>query len=61
MLLDREITAILDEFQKKQPEIYPAIYGEPSDRIAEQNPEMANIYLEPVSYTHLTLPTNREV
>ena len=46
MLLDQEITAILDEFQKKQPEIYQAIYGEPSDAIAEQNPEMANIYLE---------------
>jgi len=46
MLLEREITAILDEFQEKQPEIYQAIYGEPSDAIAEENPEMASMYLE---------------
>jgi hypothetical protein len=26
ILLDHEITAILDEFQEKQPEIYQAIY-----------------------------------
>ena len=45
-LSEQEITAILDEFQEKQPEIYQAIYGEPSDAIAEENPEMANIYLE---------------
>ena len=45
-LSEQEITAILDEFQKKQPEIYQAIYGEPSDAIAEENPEMASMYLE---------------
>lgn len=46
MLSDRDITTLLDEFQKEQPEIYRAIYGEPSDAIAEQNPEMAGLYLE---------------
>jgi len=45
-LSEQEITAILDEFQEKQPEIYQASYGEPSDAIAEQNPEMASMYLE---------------
>jgi len=45
-LSEQEITAILDEFQKKQPEIYQAIYGEPPDAIAEENPEMASMYLE---------------
>ena len=38
MLLDQEITAILDEFQKKQPEIYQAIYGEPSDSYCRAEP-----------------------
>jgi len=42
----QEVAAILDEFQEKQPEIYQAIYGEPSDAIAEDNSEMADIYLE---------------
>jgi hypothetical protein len=46
MLSDLEITAILDEFQEEQPEIYRAIYGEPSDAIAEHNSEMASLYLE---------------
>jgi hypothetical protein len=46
MLSDRDITTMLDEFQKEQPEIYRAIYGEPSDAIAEDNPEMAGLYLE---------------
>ena len=46
MLSDQEITTILDEFQEEQPEIYRAIYGEPSDDIAEQDPEMASLYLE---------------
>ena len=55
MLLDQEITAILDEFQKKQPEIYQAIYGEPSDVIAEQNPEMANIRLINLICSHWVL------
>jgi len=46
MLSDLEITAILDELQQQQPEIYRAIYGEPSDAIAECNPDMARLYLE---------------
>ena len=45
-LSEQEITAILDEFQEKQPEIYQAIYGEPSDAIAEDNSEKASMYLE---------------
>jgi len=46
ILPEQEVAAILDEFQEKQPEIYQAIYGEPSDAIAEDNSEMADIYLE---------------
>jgi hypothetical protein len=46
MLSDPEITTILDEFQEEQPEIYRAIYGELSDAIAEENPEMAKLFLE---------------
>ena len=46
LLSDREITIILDEFQKEHPEIYELIYGEPSDDIAENNREMANLFLE---------------
>jgi len=46
MLSELEITAILDEFQEEQPEIYRAVYGEPSDAIAEYNADMAGLYLE---------------
>jgi hypothetical protein len=36
----------MDEFQKNQPEIYQAVYGEPSDAIAEENLEMSSMFLE---------------
>jgi hypothetical protein len=46
MLSSKEITDIMDEFQKNQPEIYQAMYGEPSDAIAEENLEMSSMFLE---------------
>ena len=36
MLSSKEVTKILDEVQKNQPDIYATIYGEPSDAIAER-------------------------
>lgn len=41
-----EGTKILDEVQENQPDIYAAIYGEPSDIIAEENADMADLYLD---------------
>ncbi len=41
-----KITAILDELEKKHPEIYRIIYGEPSDAVATINKDMANLYLD---------------
>ena len=46
MLSSQEVTEILDEVQKNQPDIYVAIYGEPSDAVAEENTDMANLYLD---------------
>ena len=46
MLSSKEVTKILDEVQKNQPDIYATIYGEPSDAIAEENADMAKLYLE---------------
>ncbi len=46
MLSEREVTAILDEFEREQPEIYQAIYGVLSDGIAEENHDMANLFLD---------------
>jgi hypothetical protein len=46
ILPEQEVAAILDEFQEKQPEMCVAIYGEPPDAIAEENSEMAGIYME---------------
>ncbi len=39
-------TAILDKFETNQPLIYQAIFGELSDAIAEENVEMANLFLD---------------
>ena len=36
-LSEIEITTILDEIEKNQPEIYRAIYGELSDGIMKEN------------------------
>jgi len=40
------ITALLDEFQKEQPEIYEAIFGEFSDAIAEDSQDMSNLFVD---------------
>ena len=45
-LSETEITAILDEFEKDQPEIYRAIYGEFSDGIMQENQDMGNLFLD---------------
>jgi hypothetical protein len=46
MLSSKEVTKILDEVQKNQPDIYETIYGLPSDGIAEENVDMARLYLD---------------
>ena len=46
MLSSQEVTKILDEIQKNQPDIYATIYEEPSDGIAEENVDMARLYLD---------------
>jgi hypothetical protein len=42
----KEGTAILDEFEKSQPQMYQAIFGELSDAVAEENLDMANLFLD---------------
>ena len=39
-------TAILDWFEKDQPHVYAAIFGEFSDDLAKENPDMANLFLD---------------
>jgi hypothetical protein len=46
MLSEGDITSMLDEFQEEQPEIYQAIFGELSDAIAEENRDMASLFLD---------------
>ena len=41
-----EGTAILDQFERNQPQMYQAIFGELSDGIAEENLDMANLFLD---------------
>lgn len=41
-----EGTAILDQFERDQPQMYQAIFGELVDGIADENPEMANLFLD---------------
>jgi hypothetical protein len=45
-LSDKEGTAILDQFERNQPQMYQAIFGELSDGIAEENLDMANLFLD---------------
>ena len=40
------LTAMLDEMEANNPGIYCIIFGEPSDGIAANNKEMANLYLD---------------
>lgn len=42
----KEGTAILDQFERNQPQMYQAIFGELSDGIAEENLDMANLFLD---------------
>lgn len=46
MLPESEVTAILDEFEEDQPDIYQAIFGELSSAIEEDNKDMANLFLD---------------
>ncbi len=46
MLPEKDGTAILDEFEEQQPDIYQAIFGELSDAIAEDNQDMADLFLD---------------
>jgi len=39
-------TAILDQFEKDQPEMYQAIFGELSDGIASDSEDMSNLFLD---------------
>jgi hypothetical protein len=43
---EKEGTAILDQFEKSQPELYQAIFGTLSDGIAEENLDMAHLFLD---------------
>lgn len=45
-LPETEIIAVLDEFEKQQPEIYKAVFGSFPDAIAEKNHDMANLFLD---------------
>ena len=45
-LSEKTGTAILDHFEKKQPQMYKAIFGEFSDEIAKENFDMANLFLD---------------
>ena len=45
-LSEREGTAILDQFERNQPQMYQAIFGELSDGIAQENLDMANLFLD---------------
>jgi hypothetical protein len=46
MLPESDGTAILDEFEEVQPDIYQAIFGELSSAIEEDNKDMANLFLD---------------
>lgn len=43
-LSEKEGIALLDEFEKKQPDLYEFMYGEPREAIAEDNVDMADLY-----------------
>jgi hypothetical protein len=45
-LSDYEISTVLDELEREQPEIYHVIYGELPDGIAQINKDMANLFLD---------------
>jgi hypothetical protein len=45
-LSEQDGTAILDEFEEKQPHLYQAIFGSLSDGIAEENLDMSYLFLD---------------
>jgi hypothetical protein len=45
-LPERDVTRILDEFEREQPAIYQAIFAELSDGIAEVNQDMSDLFLD---------------
>ncbi len=45
-LSKKEGTAVLDRFERNQPQMYQAIFGELADGIAEENLDMANLFLD---------------
>jgi hypothetical protein len=55
MLSSQEVTEILDEFQRNQPDLYAVIYGELSDGLTKENTDMAPLP-RPMLRRHLDLP-----
>jgi len=45
-LSEKTGTAVIDHFEKNQPQMYKAIFGELSDEIAKENLDMANLFLD---------------
>jgi hypothetical protein len=45
-LSEEEGTAVLDQFEQEQPEIYQAIFGPLSDAIAEDSLDMSYLFLD---------------
>jgi len=45
-LSEKEGTRILDQFERDQPQMFQAIFGELSDGIAEENLDMAHLFLD---------------
>jgi hypothetical protein len=43
---EKEGDVILDQFEKNQPQMYQAIFGQFSDGIAEENIDMSNLFLD---------------
>jgi hypothetical protein len=46
LISETDGTAILDQFERDQPQFYQAIFGPLSDGIAELDPDMANLFLD---------------
>ena len=55
-----KIKLALEKLSKNEQLIVELDKGEPEEMVLKNLKEMGRFY-EPVSYTHLTLPTNREV
>jgi hypothetical protein len=45
-LSEQQGSAILDQFERNQPQMYQAIFGEFSDGISEENLEMSHLFLD---------------